>query len=247
MLELGVGTAAVDAGGLVVGGGMRWSFGNDTGTIGMVLVAREMQGKGVGRALMTTLIDQSAPRALMLNATAEGLELYKKLGFVPVGLVRQHQGMLAEGAALPVAPKVALRRAVAADAEMLCTIDAAAFGADRSPLMRRLLSNGEAWLVERAGRPTGFAVLRAFGRGTMIGPVLAPSEEEAIALVAAAVRIAPPGLVRIDIPAHAEHLAAWLTAAGLPAIDAVTMMLRGTWPKSRKEPQRFALVLQALG
>ena len=54
-------------------------------------------------------------------------------------------------------------------------------------------------------------------------------------------------MLRADIPAHAERLAAWLTAAGLPAIDTVTVMLRGSWPATWQGPQRFGLALQAWG
>ena len=247
MFALGTGTVAVDATGLTVGVGLRWSFGRDVATIGLVLVAPDRQGRGIGRALMTALIADSEPRALMLNATAEGLPLYEKLGFVSTGLVRQHQGRLDGGCALPPAPAVALRRAVSADHLALCALDAAVYGADRSGLVGRLLATGDAWLVERAGQLEGFSVLRAFGRGMIIGPVVAQSEDEAIALVAAAAKAAPPGVLRLDIPAQAERLAAWLTAAGLPAIDTVTVMLRGSWPATEKGPQRFGLALQAWG
>ena len=129
----------------------------------------------------------------------------------------------------------------------MCALDAAVFGADRSALIGSLLATGDAWLVDRAGQPAGFAILRAFGRGMIIGPVVASTEDEAIALVAAAAKAAPPGVLRVDIPANAEGLAAWLTAAGLPAIDTVTVMLRGNWPATWQGLQRFGLALQAWG
>jgi GNAT superfamily N-acetyltransferase len=244
MLALGAGIAAVDGDGKTIGVGLRWSFGRDVGTIGLMLVAPECQGRGIGRALMNALIAESGSRALMLNATAEGLPLYEKLGFVSTGLVRQHQGRLS---ALPPAPDVPLRHAVPADHAALCALDAAVFGADRSELIGRLLASGDAWLVDRAAEPAGFAVLRAFGRGAIIGPVVAPGEDEAIALAGAAAKAAPPGVLRIDIPAEAERLAAWLTTAGLPAIDTVTVMLRGNWPATGQGPRRFGLALQAWG
>jgi GNAT superfamily N-acetyltransferase len=246
LLALGDGIAAVDPVYDTIGVGLRWSFG-EVGTIGMVLVAAERQGRGIGRALMTALIADSEPRALMLNATAEGLPLYEKLGFVSTGLVRQHQGRLAEGSVLPPVPAVPVRRAVPADHTALCALDAAAFGTDRSALIGSLLAGGDAWLVERAGQPTGFAVLRSFGRGMIIGPVVASSEDEAIALVAAAARAAPAGVLRVDIAAPAERLAAWLAAAGLPAVDTVTIMRRGNWPATSKGLRRFGLALQAWG
>jgi GNAT superfamily N-acetyltransferase len=247
LLGLGAGTVALDATGTTIGGGMRWAFGADVGTMGMVMVAREQQGKGIGRALMKALIAESGPRALMLNATAEGLRLYERLGFGPVSLVRQHQAQRIGGTLLPPAPVAALRRAVPADHASLCRLDAAVFGADRIELIGQLLADGETWLIERADRPCGFVVLRAFGHGMMIGPVLAPSEDEAIALVAAAVSAAPPRVLRVDIAARAENLARWLTAAGLPAVDTVTTMLRGRWPVARNETQRFGLAFQAVG
>lgn len=247
LLAFGAGTVAVDESGLTVGVGLRWSFGRDVGTIGLVLVAPDRQGRGIGRALMQALIADSGSRALMLNATAEGLPLYEKLGFVSTGFIQQHQGRLTEEPALPPTPAVPVRRAVPADHAALCALDAAAFGADRSALVSRLLADGDAWMVDRAGRPAGFAVLRTFGRGAIIGPIVAPGEDEAIALAGAAAKAAPPGVLRVDILAQAERLGAWLTAAGLPAVDTVTTMLRGRWPAPQKGPQRFGLALQAWG
>ncbi|HKH69039.1 MAG TPA: GNAT family N-acetyltransferase [Reyranella sp.] len=244
LLALGDGIAAVDGDSSTIGVGLRWSFGREVGTIGLVLVAPEQQGRGIGRALMEALIADASSRALMLNATAEGLPLYEKLGFVSTGLVRQHQGRLS---VLPPAPDVPLRRAVPADHAALCVLDATVFGADRSALIGSLLASGDVWLVDRVGQPAGFAILRTFGRGMIIGPVVASTEDEAIALVAAAAKAAPPGVMRVDIPAHAEGLAAWLTAAGLPAIDTVTVMLRGNWPATWQGLQRFGLALQAWG
>jgi GNAT superfamily N-acetyltransferase len=247
LFQLGAGAAAVDATGATISVGMRWNFGPDAGTIGMVLVARERQGRGIGRALMTALIADSGSRALMLNATAEGLVLYEKLGFSPMGLVYQHQATLTETLAATTPPAVPVSRAVPTDYAALCARDAAVFGADRSELIGRLLVSGEVWMMRDAARPAGFAILRRFGRGMMIGPIVAPGEEEAVALVAAAAKAAPPGVLRVDVPASAGRLRRWLTAAGLPCVDTVTTMVRGVWPPTRKDLQRYGLVLQALG
>jgi ribosomal protein S18 acetylase RimI-like enzyme len=247
LLKLGTGIAAVDADGSMIGVALQWGFGRDAGTVGMVMVAREFQGKGIGRTLMEALIAQSAPRALMLNATVEGQGLYKKLGFSPVGLVHQHQGHMTEAKALPPAPTVSIRRALPADHVALCALDASAFGADRSVLILQMLAEGKAWLVDGAAGPVGFAIQRVFGRGTMIGPIVASTEDEAIALVATAAQAAPGGLMRVDIPASAERLAHWLAMAGLPVVDRVTMMLRGRWPATNESAQRFGLALQAVG
>jgi GNAT superfamily N-acetyltransferase len=247
LFRLGAGIVAIDAAGEVIGAGMRWSFGSDVGTIGMVLVTPGRQGRGIGRAVMTALIAESGRRALMLNATVEGQGLYEKLGFVAIGRFRQHQARLTERLVLRTGLDVSPRRAVAADCEPLCALDAAVFGADRSPLISQLLAAGEAWVIDGAAGLAGFAIRRVFGRGTMIGPVIAPGEDEAISLVAAAASTAPPGVLRIDVPTHAERLGAWLTALSIPAVDAVTTMRRGNWPTTQRRPQRFGLALQAVG
>ncbi len=248
LLDLGSGLVATDAAGRMIGVGLSWAFGARAGTIGMVLVAPEHQGRGIGRSLMAALITEAGPRALMLNATAEGLRLYERLGFGRVGLVRQHQARI-DGALTRPRPSAApVRRAIPADYEGLCALDAVAFGADRTALVARLLMAGEAWVVDGDGaRAAGFTILREFGRGQMIGPVVAASEDEAIALVAAAASSARAGVLRVDIPAHAQRLAAWLTEAGLAPIDTVTTMLRGAWPAASNGAQRFGLALQAVG
>src|SRR5260370_2077233 len=84
---------------------MRWGFGRDAGTIGMMLVAPERQGRGIGRALMTALIAELEPRALMLNATAGGRGLFKKRGFIPICLVRPRHARFAERPGTPPSPR----------------------------------------------------------------------------------------------------------------------------------------------
>lgn len=90
----------------------------------------------------------------------------------------------------------------------------------------------------------GFAVARRFGRGTVIGPVIAPDEAGAIAVVAA---LAEPGaFTRLDVPAEATALAGFLSDHGLARVDTVIAMTAGAW-RSAPPPHRFALIAQALG
>jgi hypothetical protein len=91
---------------------------------------------------------------------------------------------------------------------------------------------------------TGFAIRRKFGRGEVIGPVVAASETDAIELVSA---LAGPGFLRIDVPVTATCLMTWLADSGLVDAGGVTIMVRGVWPAVSAQTQRFALVSQALG
>ena len=79
ILGLSRGIAALD-GDRLVGTAMATPFG-PAGTLGMIVVARDWRGRGLGRAMMERLMDGEA-RQWRLVATAEGLPLYAKLGFV---------------------------------------------------------------------------------------------------------------------------------------------------------------------
>ncbi len=239
LLSLGDGVAACAPDGAMLGTAMRWRWSADCACMGMVLVAPAQQGRGMGRHMMQALLDEAPAQAVMLNATEAGLGLYERLGFRPIGVVCQHQGIVA---APPAAP--ALRRAEPQDLPALVALDAAAFGVARGALIARLLADAEIRVIERGGRPCGFAARRDFGRGDAIGPLIAETEDDAIMLATCLLR---PGFQRIDIPVRAKALAAWATGAGLIAVDSVTVMTRGDWPQPGATPRRFALASQTLG
>jgi ribosomal protein S18 acetylase RimI-like enzyme len=218
---------------------MRWQWTDRCASIGMVIVAPEHQGKGVGRRLMQALIDAEPATSMMLSATAAGLDLYGRLGFCPIGNVVQYQGIFAAPALHP-----SLRVARHTDLPALIALDRAAFGPARARLIERLMVEGEGRVVERRGRLCGFAFKRRFGRGETVGPLVAETEEDAITLAAGTLGNA---FQRIDIPAQATALGAWLTEANLAPVDRVTVMTRGTWPPSSGAMQRFALAAQAVG
>ena len=240
MQEFGSGLVAVDGTDEILGTVLWWPFDAEAAMLGMVLVPAAQQGKGIGRALMQAAMAQAAPRALMLYSTAAGQRLYASLGFRAIGAIRQHQGRLA--APLPASGPA--RPFKAADRAALLALDAAAFGAPRTALLDRLLRIGEAAVLEAPGDIAGFAIRRAAGRGETIGPIVAASEADAGALIAA---LSAPGLLRVDIPADATRLASWLGEIGLPCVDAGTAMVRGNWPERSQAPRSFALVSQALG
>ena len=97
------------------------------------------------------------------------------------------------------------------------------------------------------GHARGFAMLRRFGRGHAIGPVVAPDVEGAKALIAHLVGANAGRFTRIDID-FASGLAEWIEDLGLLRVDAPTAMLRGPALVSPPGgPKLFAIVTQALG
>jgi ribosomal protein S18 acetylase RimI-like enzyme len=244
--SLGEGVVAVRDG-EVVGTALRWRWGPSHTTIGLVIVAAACQGRRIGNRLMTAAMDGADEGTVLLHATPEGRGLYERLGFVRTGELRQHQGT-----ALP-APLVALgagwrlRPAGHNDAAALKALDAEARGMPRDALVADLVDSADATVVlDHEGQARGFAVLRRFGRGHIIGPVVAPDVEGAKALIAHLAGLEAGRFVRIDID-FASGLAEWLESLGLLRVDAPTTMVRGTPLSTGGEARLFAITTQALG
>jgi hypothetical protein len=120
-------------------------------------------------------------------------------------------------------------------------------GLDRSVVLEYLLPDVEQAIgIERDGKLQGFALLRAFGRGRCIGPVVAKNVDQAQQLIAQLLAEIPGEFVRIDIPVDCG-LAPWLESVGLKPVDRVAQMARGSAPTPAEGVQQFALVTQAIG
>lgn len=216
----------------------------DYATIGLVIVSNDYQGQGIGRRLMEKALAACDSRTPLLNATLAGAPLYASQGFVEFGRVQQHQGQ----ALVPAAPDLAhgetCRALTADDHTALLALAKAASGLDRRDVLRDLQVE-HAVGIERDGQLRGFALLRPFGRGRCIGPVVAENLNQAQHLIAILLAQVPDAFVRIDIPV-ACGLSDWLEQAGLKNIDTVAQMALGKPPQASQGVQPFALVTQAI-
>lgn len=243
--EFGSGMVA-ERDGELVGTAQFWLWGEQHATIGLVIVDPRCQGRRVGYRLMEALLAPLAGRSVLLHATPEGRGLYERLGFVRTGEVRQHQGT-----ALP-APLVALeegwrlRPADHSDTAALAALDARARSMPRTALVTALLAGADTVVLDHDGHARGFAMLRRFGRGLAIGPVVAPDAEGAKALIAHLVGLNAGKFVRIDVDFD-SGLTEWLESLGLMRVDAPTVMVRGALPTRAEGVRLFGLVNQALG
>ncbi|TNC16201.1 GNAT family N-acetyltransferase [Methylobacterium terricola] len=242
--SVGHGFVALDEIGRVFSSAMWFPYGADCATIGMVITSPRVQTHGGGRWMMEGILRQCGERRLILNATRAAYSLYVSLGFEPQATVYQCQGY-----ARPVVAQGDAVETIAADGlAAVAALDAAAFGADRSALLARLAPVSEIRGLRRGGRLVGYAMRRPFGRGSVIGPVVAASEEEAVQLVTALLDGQDGQFVRLDTRQAGGALRAVLHAAGLPLHDTVTTMTRGA-PLPKVEPGSpgvYALAAHAL-
>lgn len=242
--RLGRGWVACDADGALLGTALWWAYGDAFGSVGLIVVDRKQQGKGIGRQLMDAIMNDAGPRALQLVATNAGLKLYRQCGFHERGGIEQRQGAPTPLASVATPSGTAMRAVSADDLASLSDLDASAFGAPRHEIIKSVLSTGEGVVAEEGGRLRGFALMRSSGRGTLIGPVVASDESLAIALISRLLNTSK-GFTRIDVPADAKELSARLDTAGLVRVDQVTTMVRGHRPVSHSGAKTFGLVSQA--
>lgn len=241
-LRLGHGLA-LKRGSRVVATGAWWPNGDAFATVGMIIVSTALQGRGLGARLFDALMLEVGDRAALLNSTPEGFELYRRRGFATVGEIHQHHGILGPGLG---GPSRDIRPAGPADMEPVAQLDEAASGRPRQALLGALAGEARFSVLEEAGRLTGYAASRPFGRGHVIGPVVAPDADRARDLIEAAGGGLAGAFVRVDTPAELG-LGPWLEAGGLPQVSAATTMVRGTPPRPRGEARIFALCSQSLG
>ncbi|MCA1408005.1 GNAT family N-acetyltransferase [Ensifer sp. IC3342] len=226
----------------VVGTVLVTPYKADCATINMVIVEEAMRGRGLGRTLMDAALRIAGDRPLRLVATAEGLPLYEKLGFRETGRVLQHQGVVGD-----VAAPLGIESATAADIGAIAALDRRAFGADREGLVAYLAKVGEFAVLRRDSRVCGFAALRAFGRGEVIGPVVAADLDDGKALVAHFAAMRPGRFLRVDTTADAG-LSGWLAEHGLAHVGGgIAMMKPPILRAADRVANIFALANQALG
>ncbi|SAK51935.1 GNAT family N-acetyltransferase [Caballeronia ptereochthonis] len=249
VLDAGAGFVAQD-GERVVGTALYWKYGAHGGSLGMVIVAPDQQGKGIGRKLMELLLEALGERVTVLHATPAGEPLYAKLGFRRIGAIHQHQSADFSVPRIELKTGEHLRAIAPGDIAGLVDLASRASGLDRSALLPALSSVAQGVVLERDREVLGFALIREFGRGHAIGPVVSVTTDQdstrrARAMIAHWLAHNEGRFTRIDTPDE-SGLSAWLEAIGLRRVDTVIKMARnGTLPHDASVAQ-FAIINQAL-
>ena len=252
---------AVRADGKLIGCGLAWQWGREQGSIGMVIVDDAWQRRGIGKRLFSGLLQALQGRDVMLQATTQGRPLYESLGFSAIGHARQFHGHWQPPAEARPTSSIATdeltRLLQPQDLPALLAYDRRERGLVRPELLQALLAQMDAdercaVSVDAHGRLCGYGILRRFGRGWMVGPLLADGADRAVALVKRLTQERAGDFVRIDLaadtrafpPPHtqaqaghdrpsaqgnghdADILADWLQAHGLAPVDQPTTMIR---------------------
>jgi len=246
-ISLGDGYLAIDEIGRAMGSSMYFTAGTDFAMLGMMVTAPRLQTLGTGRWLMRRVMADCAGRNMRLSATRSGYRLYESEGFVPLRTIWQRQGV-ARSIYLPdPAPGVSLRALSPADETAVRALDCHAYGAERTRTMDAMLRLSSGLVAEKDGEIRGYALARRFGRGVVIGPLIAEDDAMAMMLAAPLIQRHAGKFVRLDSPVESEHFGAFLAAAGMGVYDTVTEMYFGRQRRPLEGGQLYGLAAHSLG
>ncbi len=197
------------------------------GWISMVLVAGAYRRRGIATELLQLCIARLRELGLVpgLDATPAGREVYRPLGFRDGWpITRWRRAADASAAVLPASAHGA-RALREQDWAGLARLDARAFGADRTGLLRALQARSASFacVLERQGRVAGYLLGREGRAATQLGPLVAEDAGAAQALLAHALpRVA--GAVIVDALDRQQDFARLLAQSGFAVERPYTRM-----------------------
>jgi GNAT superfamily N-acetyltransferase len=250
--NVGRGVVVLDEIGRVQGSAMWFEHGADFATVGMVITSPRLQTLGAAQWLMKRIFDKVGGRDLRLNATRAARRLYLSLDFLPEKTVYQCQGI----ARLETTGRLTDLRDVRAldpsDIPAAIALDAAGFGVRRAALIEKLFVHSAGYGLFKDDKLNAFALCRPFGRGHVVGPVVAASDADAVAVVRPHVADHSGSFLRIDTHMDNGEFAAFLSHSGMPVFDTVLTMSMGKRLNDfavgdAVAPVTYALASQTLG
>ncbi|MDX8540444.1 MULTISPECIES: GNAT family N-acetyltransferase [Mesorhizobium] len=250
--ESGRGFVALDEIGRVLGSAMWFEHGADFATVGMVITSPRLQTLGAGQWLMKRVFEKVAGRDLRLNATRAARRLYLSLDFQPEKTVYQCQGVVRAEGTGRLAARGDVRTLGEGDIPAAIMLDGAGFGVRRAALIEKLFAHSAGYGLFKGDRLKAFALCRPFGRGHVVGPVVAESDADAVAVVRPHVADHSGSFLRIDTHVDNGDFAALLSHSGMPVFDTVLTMSLGKRLADYAAgdpamPKTYALASQTLG
>lgn len=243
---------AMDGTGKLLGTGCYFMFPDKTAFIGAVIVRPNLKGKGIGTQLMHALHNQISGSNLpsRLIATVEGQPLYEKLGYVEetkcFKMTREASNPNTE---LSQIEGVSFKALVPERVEDIIKFDEACYGSNRGHVLTSLLSSGSKGMVAVFGEHeeiVGYALQYDRGETVCIGPLMAVSDEIALALCQM-MTYGHQRQFRIDTLSAQAELRDILIRTGFEVVDTPPFMVRGSAAPYTETPANKAIISQAMG
>lgn len=219
------------------------TYGLDLGWIGMMLVHPDFRRRGIARVLMChsiEILQNAGVKAIKLDATSEGREVYSRIGFKDEFTVTRFRR---EGTALTEA-STSLRVMQPDDLSKIADLDRAATGASRLDLLQRLLTDSTRALVyDYAGQITGFGFLRPGSIAAYLGPVVSTDPAHAAEIATALAH----GPVICDLPEQNPVASPWARSQQFVPQRTLTRMYLGANVQPSAPESYFAIAAPDIG
>lgn len=224
MLEAGRAIGFEDEHGKLVASALTLPYGERFGWISMVLVTADWQRRGIASYLLGACLKnhEDAGRVPILDATPAGEEVYRRLGF------DSHFSIQRWECARPDArdcSDAGVRAATSDDLQDVLAYDRDIFEGDRTTVLVDIgiRKGAKGWVLENGN---GFLFSREGRRARQLGPLCADRDEDALALMAAALKHFDEP-VFIDVPDRHAGLIAMLKDCGFTSQRPFQRMYRG--------------------
>lgn len=197
------------------------TYGAEYAFLGCYLVRPDLRGHGLGLATWNTGLAHAGGRTIGLDGVVAQQDNYRKSGF-ELG----HRTLRFTGTADAVGQAPGVRPAEKADFEDIAAYDTSCWPADRPRFLEHwLTAPGHCPFVRlRAGRLTGYGVIRPGRDRLRIGPLFADTAEDAEALFAALAAEAAGREIAIDVPEPNAAAVSLAQGAGLaPSFETARM------------------------
>jgi GNAT superfamily N-acetyltransferase len=191
--------------------------------VGPITVDPKIQNQGVGRRLMLAVMERSESRGfagirlVQAGYHCRSLTLYTKLGFDP----REHLACMQGAPINETYAGYAVRAASERDIEACNRLCVRVHGHHRGGELRDAVKAGNATVVERAGRITGYATQIAY-----FAHAVGETNDDLQALIAAAKSFEGPGFI---VPSRNAALFRWCLGKGLRMTQPLTLMTMGLY------------------
>ena len=192
------------------------NYSDTAGWIGMVLVDKDFRRQGVGRTLVTKILDKvHGFKSVKLDATPAGQPVYQKLGFIEERILyrmtstpfKSIDKMRYEAEPEVIQPN---------EFDEIIKFDKDIFGVGRTDLLKSSLLNypQKAFRLKRDGRISGYILGRDGIRYSYIGPVFAFTTSDAEALISNSLKSLTGKDVALDVLDDKKELIEWLESIG---------------------------------
>jgi GNAT superfamily N-acetyltransferase len=236
MMAAGTAIGMVAPDGRLVASALTLPHGDQFGWVSMVLVTAEWQKMGLATRLLKTCIEKLEGAGLIpvLDATADGQNVYRPLGFEPhFGITRWQREGIEVGTALNNSN---------IDPERVYRYDSNIFGGERRVILNSLIERSAGFSCVN----NGYLLGRDGRIASQIGPIYADNPESALAMLDHALSNLQ-GRLFIDAADHQEEFVARLKEYGFEAQRPFLRMGKGRAEHFGDLSKMFAMAGPELG